>query len=286
LRGATGILKCLDAATGKRFWIRNVATDASAKPPGWGYSSSPLVVDDKVIVFAGGEGDRNLLAYRTDSGEPAWAARASHDSYASPQLATLGGQRQCLLLGDHGLTAVDPSSGDALWQFGWVMAGAPRTVQAHVLGSSQLVAGTLSGPGVALVEVTQESGQWKVAEVWSTTQMKPEFPDFAVQGGCAYGFDGAIFCCLDLASGERRWKKGRYGRGQVMSLPEQSLLLVVSESGELILLAADPEQHRELGRFQALSGKTWNHPVIAHGRLYVRNDEELACYELAGFSQK
>jgi outer membrane protein assembly factor BamB len=284
--GATGIFNCLDAATGEPFWAHDVAAEVAAKLPMWGYSSSPLVVDDKVIVFAGGKGDRNLLAYRTDTGELAWAAPASEDSYSSPQLATIGGLRHCLLLGDHGLTAVDPTTGYVLWQYGWVMAGAPRSVQAHVLGSSQVVAGTLSGPGVALVDVTQEGTQWKVAEVWSTTQMKPEFPDFVVHRGCAYGFDGAFFCCLDLASGARRWKAGRYGRGQVMLLPEQSLLLVISEKGEALLLAADPEQHRELGRFQALAGKTWNHPVIGHGRLYVRNAEEMACFELTGFQQK
>jgi hypothetical protein len=136
---------------------------------------------------------------------------------------------------------------------------------------------------VTLVDITRERNQWKVAEVWSTTQMKPEFPDFVVHRGYAYGFDGALFCCLDLASGKRCWKEGRYGRGQVMLLPEQSLLLVISEQGEAILLTADPQHHHELGRFHALAGKTWNHPVIAHGRLYVRNAEEMACYELAGF---
>jgi outer membrane protein assembly factor BamB len=283
--GATGILNCLDAATGERFWSHDVAAEAPAKPPMWGYASSPLVVEDKVIVFAGGEGERNLLAYRVDSGEPAWTAPASHDTYSSPQVATIAGRRQCLLLGDHGLTAVDPETGKGLWQYGWVMSGAPRAVQAHVLGASQVVAGTLTGPGVALVDVTQEGDAWKVAEVWSTTQLKPEFPDFVVHRSHAYGFDGAFLCCLDLASGKRRWKEGRYGRGQVLLLPEQSLLLVISEKGEALLLAADPERHHELGRFQALTGKTWNHPVVAHGRLYARNAEEMACYELAGFGQ-
>jgi outer membrane protein assembly factor BamB len=284
--GATGILNCLEAATGQRYWSHDVAAEVLAKPPMWGYSSSPLVVEDRVIVFAGGEGSRNLLAYRTDTGELAWAAPASHDSYSSPQLATLAGRRQCLLLGDRGLTAVDPDTGTVLWQFGWTQAGAPRTVQAHVLGSSRVVAGTLSGPGVGLVDVTQEGDRWTVAEVWATTRMKPEFPDFVVHQGHAYGFDGATFCCLDLASGKRRWKDGRYGRGQVLLLPEQSLLLVISEQGEVLLLAADPERHRELGRFRALAEKTWNHPVIAHGRLYARNAEEMACYELAGFELK
>jgi outer membrane protein assembly factor BamB len=279
-QGATGIVNCLDAATGQCIWSHDVTADAPAKPPMWGYASSPLVVDDKVIVFAGGEGDRNLLSFRIDTGALAWTAPASHDSYASPELVTLAGERQCLLLGDHGLTSVDPATGKVFWQFGWVQPGAPRILQAHVLGSSRLVAGTLSGPGVACVEVTRDGDQWKVAEIWSTTEMSPEFPDFVVHEGHAYGFTGAIFCCLDLATGTRCWKAGRYGRGQVMLLAEQALLLVISEKGEALLLAADPKEHRELARFPALSGKTWNHPVIAHGRLFVRNDEEMACYEL------
>src|SRR5262249_36394104 len=106
--GATGILNCLEAATGQRYWSHDVAAEAPAKPPTWGYSSSPLVVEDKVIVFAGGEGARNLLAYGTDTGEPAWAAAASHDSYSSPHLATIPRRRQCLLLVVNGLTAGDP----------------------------------------------------------------------------------------------------------------------------------------------------------------------------------
>jgi len=97
-----------------------------------------------------------------------------------------------------------------------------------------------------------------------------------------YGFDGNIFCCVDLETGRRRWKEGRYGCGQVVLLADQARLLVISETGELILLAANPQQHEELGRFKALKGKTWNHPVIAHGRLFVRNAEEMACYDLGG----
>jgi outer membrane protein assembly factor BamB len=284
--GATGRLTCRDAATGEHLWSHDVAAETPARPPRWGYSSSPLVVDDLVIAFAGGESERNLLAYRTDSGELAWTAPASHNSYSSPQLAMLGGRPHCLLLGDRGLTAVDPATGKALWQYGEVTEGEPRAMQPHVLGSSQLLVGNLNGTGVSLVDVKHDGDEWKVSETWSTSQMKPEFPDFVVHGGCAYGFDGAFFCCLDLASGDRRWKEGRYGHGQVMLLPEQSLLLVVAENGSVVLLAADPEQHREFGRIRALKEKTWNHPVIAHGRLYVRNDEEMACYELPGLQEK
>ncbi len=119
-----------------------------------------------------------------------------------------------------------------------------------------------------------------MVERWQSTQLKPEFPDFVVHEGYAYGFDVNIFACIDLATGKRCWKAGRYGRGQVILLADQGVLLVISETGEAVLLAASPKEQQELGRFQAVNGKTWNHPVIAHGRLYVRNAEEMACYEL------
>ncbi len=280
--GGTGILNCLAAATGKQHWSRNVAAEAGARVPLWGFSGSPLILADLVVVFAGGDGDKNLLAYRTATGEPAWAAPAGQTSYSSPQAATIAGKRQCLILSNHGLTAVDPVTGAVLWKNGVVWPPeAPRTVQPHVVGATQLVVGTLDGPGVALIELSQEGDAWNARQRWTSKDLKPEFPDFVVHQGHAYGFDVSIFCCIDLATGKRCWKAGRYGRGQVMLLADQSLLLVVAESGEMILLAANPQRQEELGRFRALDGKTWNHPVIAHGHLYVRNTEEMACYEVA-----
>jgi outer membrane protein assembly factor BamB len=278
--GAKGLLNCLDAATGKQHWSCDITKVAGAKVPLWGMSGSPLVVDGLVIVFAGGDGDQTLLAYRVESGELAWTAPAGSSSYSSPQLTTIAGKPQCLFLSDRGLTAVEPQTGTVLWQHGPAMPGAPRTVQPHLLGDQQLV-GTLAGSGVALIEVTPDGADWKAVQRWESTQVKLEFPDFVVHDGHAYCFDLGIFCCLDLATGKRTWKGGRYGRGQVMLLADQPALLVLSETGEAILVPANPKQHEELGRFQALTGKTWNHPVIAHGRLYVRNAEEMACYELS-----
>jgi outer membrane protein assembly factor BamB len=278
--GATGILNCLDAATGKRFWSREIAKDARAKVPGWGYSGSPVVAEGKVVVYAGGEGDKDLLAYSVADGELAWTAPAGKGSYSSPQLVTLGGKSQILFLADRGTVSVDPATGVELWRHGAEMPGAPRSVQAHVLGQAQLVGGSVGGTGVTRFDVTRDGDGWKAAERWTTNDMKPEFPDFVVHGGHAYGFDAGIFCCIELETGTRKWKGGRYGRGQVMLLADQPALLVLTEKGQAVLLAVNPEKREELGRFQALEGKTWNHPVIAHGRLYARNAEEMACYDL------
>jgi outer membrane protein assembly factor BamB len=278
--GASGILNCLDAGTGKPVWALNLAIFAAAKPPMWGLSGSPLVVDGKLIVYGGGKDQKNLLALDAGSGELAWGAAAGTESYSSAEAVTIGGVTQVLMLHDQGLSAIDPETGNAYWQTGAPLPGAPRPLQAHLVGENRLLTGTLQGNSTSLLEVSPTERGWKITDVWTSTQVKPEFSDFVVHDGFAYGFDGAIFCCVDLATGKRAWKAGRYGRGQVICLADQGVLMVISEAGEVILVKARSDKSEELGRFQALTGKTWNHPVVVRGHLFVRNAEEMACYEL------
>jgi outer membrane protein assembly factor BamB len=278
--GATGILNCLDAVTGQRHWSHDLQKEMGAVVPMWGISSSPLVRDGLAISYVGGEGHHNLVAYHAESGQQAWTSAAGDASYSSPQYVTIAGIPQILMFNDLGLLAVDPSTGKELWKGGLPMPGAPRTLQAHLLDGKKLLAGTLNGMGTGMIEIQNIGDQWKLEERWSTQQLRPEFSDIVVYKGHAYGFDGAILCCIDLESGNRRWKGGRYGRGQLVLLANQGLLLVLSETGDAALVAAQPEKYQELAKFTAITGKTWNHPVIAHGNLFVRNAEEIACYEL------
>jgi outer membrane protein assembly factor BamB len=279
--GAAGVLNCLDARTGERRWSRDVAADASAKAPLWGFASSPLVMEGGVVVYAGGDAGKGLLAYRAYSGEPAWTADAGQLSYSSPQAATVCGTPQVLMWSDRGLLAVDPATGAVLWEHAVPAPGAPRSLQPHaVAGGKEVLVASEADLGVACVAVTHEGGAWAASRRWSSRQMKPSFNDFVVHEGHAYGFDGYTFCCINLESGARCWKEGRYGHGQVVLLADRGLLLVGAENGEVALLAADPHRRRELGRFRAVEGKVWASPVVAHGRLYVRSDEEMACYDL------
>jgi outer membrane protein assembly factor BamB len=277
--GGTGILNCLDAATGRPVWSRNLVNDSGASIPMWGFSSSPLIAEKIVVVYAGGDKGKELLGYQAETGEIAWTTATGPISYSSAQLASIGGENQVLFLSDRGLIAVDPLTGKVLWKHDAPQTGVWRVALPCPIDQKTVLIG-YEDLGLVRLDVAHDGKACTPTKRWESRAIRPAFNDFVTFDGCVYGFDESLFCCVDLETGKRRWKAGRYGHGQVLLLPEQRLLVVISESGEIILLAARPDQHEELARLQAISGKTWNHPVIAHGRLYIRNAEEIACLAL------
>lgn len=279
-QGANGTLSCLAAATGKVIWTADIMKDSAAKIPQWGFSGSPLVAHGLVTVFAGGPSGKSVLAYDAETGKLAWTAGEGAHSYASTQTATLGGVEQILMATDAGLTSLDPESGNALWVHDWKTEQVPRIVQPAVLNGTDILIGTGMGVGTRRIRVAHDGDAWPIEEVWTSKQFKPYYNDFVVHDGHLYGFDGPIFLCFDIQEGKARWRTRGYGNGEVLLLADQGLLLVLSETGEAVLVEAQPKKHVELSRIQAITGKTWNHPVIAHGRLFVRNGEEMACFEL------
>jgi outer membrane protein assembly factor BamB len=276
--GATGILNVLDAGDGSVVWSRDVASDADTKVPYWGFASSPLIVDDVVIIAAAGK----LVAYDLATGEPRWIGPADGGGYSSPQLATIDGVTQILLLNGAGAMSVAPSDGAMLWEHEWPGDG---IVQPALTADGDVLIGTGSGMGAAAgvrrIAVAHEPGGWTAEERWTSIRLKPYYNDFVVHEGHAYGFDGSILACMDLENGERQWKGGRYGHGQLVLLPDQDLLLVLSEEGELALVAATPDQFTELARSPAIEGKTWNHPVLIGDILLVRNGQEMVAFRLS-----
>ncbi|HET8783948.1 MAG TPA: PQQ-binding-like beta-propeller repeat protein, partial [Pyrinomonadaceae bacterium] len=270
--GATGILNVLDAKSGAVVWTRNVATETNTKVPFWGFSSSPLVIGDIVVVAAAGQ----LVAYETASGNQRWVGPKGGGSYSSPQLATINGVAQVLLTSDGRLSSVSPVDGKQLWQHEWA---ANSIVQPAVIASDNVLV-TSQEAGIRRIALTNNAGAWSVAEQWTSNGLKPYFNDFVVHKGHAFGFDGRILSCVDLSNGERKWKGGRYGNGQLVLLPDQDLLLVLSEEGELALVEAKSDQFTELAKVPAIQGKTWNHPVLVGSMLLVRNAEEMAAFRL------
>jgi outer membrane protein assembly factor BamB len=272
--GATGILNALNAADGGVVWSRNAASDTGTKTPQWGFASSPLVVDGMVVVGVAGQ----LVAYDCGTGARRWAGPAHGVSYSSPQLFTAGGVAQVLLLSEAGATSVALADGKLLWEHPW--PGYP-IVQPALTGDGDVLMSVTDSSGTRRIGVSQGPSGWTVAERWTSKGLKPYFNDFVVHNGYAFGFDGSILSCIDLKDGKRVWKGGRYGNGQLVLLADQDLLLVLSEEGELALVGATPDQFRELARFPAIEGKTWNHPVLAGDVLLVRNGQEMAAFRLS-----
>ena len=278
--GATGILNALDAATGRRIWSRNIGEDSGGPVPEWGFSSSPLLVDDLVVVVTGAPEDKGVVAYDLETGEPRWYGPAGPLTYSSAHLATLGGVRQLLVLSNDGATALKPEDGGVLWQHDWLLPGGARVVQPAITDAGEVLIGTGFGVGLRSISVENRGGQWQTAERWTSKGLKPYYNDIVLHRGHVYGFDGRIMACVRLEDGQRVWKGGRYGSGQALLLPEQDLLLVVSDRGDVALVQADPQAFKELARIDAIEGKTWNHPVLVDGVLYVRNGEEMAALRL------
>jgi len=274
--GATGILNALNPADGAVIWSRNAAEDAEMPNPGWGFAASPLVIGDMVVVAASGR----LAAYDAADGELRWLGPPGNNSYGSPQLFTIDGVAQILLLNGNGLIAVSPQDGTLLWEHAW---GGFHSLQPALTADGDVLMATandVGGNGIRRLDVTQGAGGWTVEELWATRGLKPYFNDLVVHDGHAFGFDGRIMSCIDLATGERVWKGGRYGNGQVVMLADQDVMLVISEDGELALVEASTESFNELARFRVLEGKTWNHPVLVGDVLLVRNDHEMAAFRL------
>ncbi len=286
VQGATGLLQCLDPLTGAVKWERDLVKEANRKKaPIWGYASSPLIIGDEVIAYSSADEDPKatglLLAFDAATGNPKWTAPVGNGSYSSPQLAKLGGRDLVLFWGKTGLAAIDAHSGKPAWNYDWLFEGY-RVVQPLLLSETTILLGTGMGVGTRRVEVVpdKDKGDVKFEERWTSHDMKPDFNDYVAYNGYLYGLDHNILCCVDLATGTKKWKNGRYGNGQILLLPEAGQLLVLSETGDLILIHANPEKLDEVAKYKMLEGKTWNHPVLIGNRIFVRNAEEAACFEL------
>jgi len=278
--GAAGMLVCLDARTGKPRWSVNILD--GNENVSWGMSGSPLVFDRVVVVNPGTQKEsargRAVVAYDRATGKEAWAAGSARAGYSSPMLATLCGRRQVVLLDGEGLAGYDPEAHRELWRFPWETQQGINVAQPLVVDGNRVFISSGYGVGCAMLKVSEERGKWSVTPLWRNLFMRCKFTSPVAAKGFLYGLDEGILVCLDQDSGTRRWKGGRYGHGQLLLADD--LLLILSESGSLVLVEANPEAPRELGRLPVFDHKTWNCPALAGGRAFLRNDREMACYEL------
>ncbi|MGD9723522.1 MAG: PQQ-binding-like beta-propeller repeat protein [Pirellulales bacterium] len=280
--GATGVLTCLELATGKLVWTVNILEANGSQNIDWGMSGTPLIYDELVLVNPGAQkgtaNSRSITAFDAASGKPLWGGGTAKAGYASPDLVTLGGVRQVLLFDAGGLAAFDATDGRELWRTPWKSDFDINAAQPVVLADDRVFISSASGS--ALLEIKHEADTWDVRQIWKTPRMKCGYACPIAYQGFVYGIDENILACLDLADGKIKWKEraGQFGHGQI--LLRDDLLIVLGETGELALVEATPEKFHELGRMQAIEGKTWNNPALVGDRIFVRNHLEMAAYDL------
>lgn len=296
-QGATGIVNCLDAKTGRLLWSHDTAEETGADVITWGKSGSPLVVDGLVIVSVGAPNDEavrenydsSLVAYDLETGDERWAAGNRQASYASPIVATLAGERQIVMVNEKWVTSHRVDDGQVLWEYPWADESDSNatTTQPIPLGCNRLFLSKGYGVGSSLLEVSKNAdGKYSIQPHWDVPiklVMKTKFSNPVVRDGYVYGLDDVLLSCIEAESGEVQWKKRRrpeFGHGQIMLVGD--VILVLSETGELAMVEATPQEYRELASIQALDSHdtTWNTPAFAPPYLLVRNSREAACYRL------
>ena len=279
--GGTGLVNCLNAIDGTKIWQRNINDDAKTSVAMWGYSTSPAIIENKCFIQAGGRSEEasETLCYDAQTGEIIWSSKGSGETYSSAEVAKLAGQQQLLTSVGGITTGRDLTDGHELWN----IVGATRgntMLMPLALGDDNLIVASGEGDGTSLYKISHEEDQWTAKKIWTCKKLRPDFNDVVVLDDFVLGLSKGLLTCASLDDGKLLWKKFRFASGQLISLPSHHAVLVLSEEGELSIVAVTADDATMLATWPAVSGKTWNHPVLVGNRIYCRSAEELACYEI------
>lgn len=283
--GQYGDLVCVEAATGKEVWRKNLRKDFGGEVGGWGYSESPLVDGEQVICTPGGK-QGTLLALNKKTGAKTWQSYQWLDSaeYASPIVAEIGGQRQYIQLTGESVGGVAANSGRLLWSA--TRKGSTAIIPTPVVRDNHVFVTSGYGVGCHLFKITGSGTSFKAEQVYSSKSMVNHHGGVVLLGEHLYGYsDGKGWACVKFDNGELVWSDKKLGKGSVSYADGRLYLRGEGSKGTVALIEATPEGYREKGRFDQpeRSGKeAWPHPVIAGARLYLRDQDKLFCYDIKG----
>jgi outer membrane protein assembly factor BamB len=275
---ADGTLVCLNLADGKQLWSQNIVERYKGEVPHWGISESPLVDGDRVIVTPGGS-DGTLVALNKKNGAPLWKTKGSDAAaYSSPIVVNTGGVRQYVTLTSGGAVGVAANTGELLWRYDKV-ANRTANIATPLFAKDHIFVSTDYGTGCALLKVASNTG--KASEVYFNREMKNHYSSSVLIGDYLYGFSSQILTAMNFLTGDVAWRDRTVGKGSVTFA--DGMLYVFSERGQIALVEAAPDAYKEKGRFSIPPGdfNTWTPPVIANGRLYLREQDNLYSFDIA-----
>jgi outer membrane protein assembly factor BamB len=272
--GTTGLLHCLAAKTGKKVWQRDLLELAKRKIPEFGYCGSPLIVGDRLFVHPGGEQGNSLAALHKKDGRVLWQALDDPIGYSTPIHITFNGAPQLIHFTARGAVAVTPDAGKLLWRYDW-KTDFDLNVAMPIYADGKVFLSSNYGRGCALLQLKPAGDP---EEVYTSLVMQNHFNTSVLFEGHLYGFSNDRLRCVEFATGRMKWDKTGLRRGSL--LIADGHLIALGERGELVLAEATPKAYVEKSRFQALDGICWTVPVLAGGRLYVRNERQLIAFNV------
>ncbi len=275
---ALGQLAALKASTGEVVWHHDLPRAFGARVPEWGVSAAPIVEGELLLFNVGGKPGHAVMAFDRKTGKVAWKAETDIPGYALPITLTVGGVRQTVFFTGSNVIAVDPATGTSLWKRPWKTAYDVNAATPIFIAPDKLFVSSGYDTGATLFKLSTKQGKVDVAEVWKTRGMKNQFSSSIYHDGYIYGFDNKNLKCIDAATGEDTWRKGGLGHGSL--LYADGHLVILSESGQLVLAEAHPKAYREKASFQVADAKHWTVPTLYDGKLYVRNEQDLVCLDL------
>jgi outer membrane protein assembly factor BamB len=270
-----GHLHCLDAATGAVRWQRHLVKDFGGRKPDWGFSGAPLVEGDRLYVDCGGVGI-STLALNARTGEPVWKNGSDAAGYACPSIFTLNGVRTLVLLKGEALVGLSPEDGRELWRVPWKTSYRVNAATPLQVGPDRLLISSGYNQGAAVIAVDGTGAH----EVWKNKNLRMHINSPVLWGDSVFGVDGNTgggnLVCLDPVTGDRRWEEKSVKGGAL--IVAAGVLLVISEKGDLVVVSADGRGFKQLARQSVLSQRCWAQPVLANGRIYVRDNQgNLVC---------
>lgn len=275
-----GTLYAAQAGDGKKVWSHNLVNEYATKIPNWGFSSSPLVEGDLLILPAGSGNSNAVLAFDKKTGALIWKSQTDEPGYSSPIAITVNGIRQIIVLSGTMLFSLSPADGKLYWKYPWKTDYFVNAAVPIFIAPDKIFISTGYSSGAALLRINASKTGVTVQELWLSKGLKNHFNSSVLHAGHIYGFDNAILKCIDAATGEEKWKKSGFGKGSL--LLADGHLLVLSERGLLVLVEATPSEYKEKASAEVLKGKCWTMPTLAGGKLYLRNQKELVCLDVTG----
>ncbi len=284
--GSDGDLACLDTDSGDIKWTKNLRSDFDGKPGKWAYAESPLVDGEKLVVTPGGA-DATIVALDKKNGEAIWKCatpEADEAGYASIIVVNSGGLKQYVQFLAKGLVGVDADTGKLLWRYDRTAQGSPANIPTPV-ANDQLVYSAAGRSGGGLVKLNVDGKTVDAEQVYFEPKMPSSIGGSVEVGGYLYGTNGESLMCVEFATGDVKWQNRSVGSASVLAVDGR--LYVKGDTGEMALVEITPDEYREKGRFTLPDqpdrgrAKAWAYPVLADGKLYVRDLGSLWCYDVS-----